>query len=85
MVDSLQRIDMFSGAATSRGSNGYTMYLPRGCLKIYTPLLSDTTIPQGRTGLGLGLGLSGWECDCAIYDSTKHGGVVWCGAVWYYR
>ena len=32
---SFERNNLFSGVATFRDSNGYTMYLPRGCLIIY--------------------------------------------------
>ena len=32
---SFELINLFSGVATSRNSNEYNMYLPRGCLTIY--------------------------------------------------
>ena len=37
MDDKRQQIDLISGVASSRGSNGFTLYLPRGCLTVYTP------------------------------------------------
>ena len=42
-----QWIDMFSGVTTPRDSNGFTTWLPRGCLTMYT--LRDTIIPLVRS------------------------------------
>ena len=36
MDDSVELIDLLPGVATSRDSNGVTMYLPHGCLTINT-------------------------------------------------
>ena len=46
MDDSVNTLFFFSGVAMSRDSNGFSMYLPRGCLIIYTHYqVRDTTIP----------------------------------------
>ena len=49
MDDSVERIDMLSGVATSKDSNGVTMKLPRGYLTINTITLGDTIIPLVRS------------------------------------
>ena len=47
MDDSDQRVTFFSGLATPKTAMGVTMYLPRGCLTLFT--LRDAIIPLVRS------------------------------------
>ena len=52
MDDSFNEFDLVSGVATSRDSNGITMYLPLGCLTISTTRYVIRSFPLGGGGRG---------------------------------